>query len=120
MSIVCCGFFFSSRRLHTRCALLTGVQTCALPILGGAGALLPVAVLAAPMQDNVLVYEPPFFESAHPQHALDMVKRLPGFVLVDSDGDVRGFAGATGNVVIDGKPPSSKSESLEEIGRAHV
>src|SRR3546814_4675558 len=27
-----CLFFFSSRRRHTRCALVTGVQTCALPI----------------------------------------------------------------------------------------
>src|SRR3546814_14900385 len=27
-------FFFSSRRRHTRCALVTGVQTCALPICG--------------------------------------------------------------------------------------
>src|SRR3546814_6197532 len=26
-------FCFSSRRRHTRCALVTGVQTCALPIL---------------------------------------------------------------------------------------
>src|SRR3546814_298384 len=26
--------FFSSRRRHTRCALVTGVQTCALPIFG--------------------------------------------------------------------------------------
>src|SRR3546814_1553210 len=25
-------FFFSTRRRHTRCALVTGVQTCALPI----------------------------------------------------------------------------------------
>src|SRR3546814_122830 len=31
MSIIFC-FFFSSRRRHTRCALVTGVQTCALPI----------------------------------------------------------------------------------------
>src|SRR3546814_6423369 len=30
-------FFFSSRRRHTRCALVTGVQTCALPISNGAG-----------------------------------------------------------------------------------
>src|SRR3546814_10872798 len=30
---MCCFcFFFSSRRRHTRCALVTGVQTCALPI----------------------------------------------------------------------------------------
>src|SRR3546814_16729681 len=28
-------FFFSSRRRHTRCALVTGVQTCALPIFTG-------------------------------------------------------------------------------------
>src|SRR3546814_1343102 len=27
-----CFFFFSSRRRHTSCALVTGVQTCALPI----------------------------------------------------------------------------------------
>src|SRR3546814_19085762 len=27
-----CFFFFSSRRRHTRCALVTGVQRCALPI----------------------------------------------------------------------------------------
>src|SRR3546814_2776750 len=27
-----CCFFFSGRRRHTRCALVTGVQTCALPI----------------------------------------------------------------------------------------
>src|SRR3546814_840828 len=30
LCLVC--FFFSSRRRHTRCALVTGVQTCALPI----------------------------------------------------------------------------------------
>src|SRR3546814_2033437 len=30
MFVLC--FFFSSRRRHTRCALVTGVQTCALPI----------------------------------------------------------------------------------------
>src|SRR3546814_14523378 len=32
MSILMILFFFSSRRRHTRCALVTGVQTCALPI----------------------------------------------------------------------------------------
>src|SRR3546814_6590420 len=30
-------FFFSSRRRHTRCALVTGVQTCALPICSTGG-----------------------------------------------------------------------------------
>src|SRR3546814_6497446 len=32
---MCCFCFFSSRRRHTRCALVTGVQTCALPIYRG-------------------------------------------------------------------------------------
>src|SRR3546814_8393459 len=30
--VLCIFFFFSSRRRHTICALVTGVQTCALPI----------------------------------------------------------------------------------------
>src|SRR3546814_3664595 len=32
---MCVYFFFASRRRHTRCALVTGVQTCALPISAG-------------------------------------------------------------------------------------
>src|SRR3546814_7270855 len=36
-----CFFFFSSRRRHTRCALVTGVQTCALPISAVHAACLP-------------------------------------------------------------------------------
>src|SRR3546814_6143718 len=30
--MLCACIFFSRRRRHTRCALVTGVQTCALPI----------------------------------------------------------------------------------------
>src|SRR3546814_1464330 len=45
-------FFFSSRRRHTICALVTGVQTCALPICeilpGNAGARLQVVLDAEP------------------------------------------------------------------------
>src|SRR3546814_3123361 len=42
-------FFFSSRRRHTRCALVTGVQTCALPIsvLSGESASTAAAQIAA-------------------------------------------------------------------------
>src|SRR3546814_6986531 len=44
--------FFSSRRRHTRCALVTGVQTCALPIFGwpGGGAGRCRRIEAAPLQ----------------------------------------------------------------------
>src|SRR3546814_9831228 len=44
--MVVCFVFFSSRRRHTRCALVTGVQTCALPIwLSVAAALLHIACI---------------------------------------------------------------------------
>src|SRR3546814_3922192 len=42
-------FFFSSRRRHTRCALVTGVQTCALPICirnSNTMAIAPTATIA--------------------------------------------------------------------------
>src|SRR3546814_6518315 len=38
-------FFFSSRRRHTRCALVTGVQTCALPICAPAHDTTPLVRL---------------------------------------------------------------------------
>src|SRR3546814_20822512 len=38
-------FFYSSRRRHTSCALVTGVQTCALPILARASAVVITLVL---------------------------------------------------------------------------
>src|SRR3546814_4622250 len=37
MVVVCLVFFCSSRRRHTRCALVSGVQTCALPIYSALG-----------------------------------------------------------------------------------
>src|SRR3546814_4108857 len=50
---LCIIFFFSSRRRHTRCALVTGVQTCALPIFG---ALNPkMLALGGELADGVLL-----------------------------------------------------------------
>src|SRR3546814_6046385 len=51
---MCFGFFFfSSRRRHTRCALVTGVQTCALPIFGAT--LFPHNVGLGAMHDPALM-----------------------------------------------------------------
>src|SRR3546814_19641703 len=41
--------FFSSRRRHTSCALVTGVQTCALPILGLGFASLAMLAACGPV-----------------------------------------------------------------------
>src|SRR3546814_3855309 len=63
------SFFFSSRRRHTRCALVTGVQTCALPIsLGTANVLAmetglpldPAAVMQAVLHGPVAQVWPGF------------------------------------------------------------
>src|SRR3546814_8851568 len=47
-------FFFSSRRRHTRCALVTGVQTCALPISGYSDMAGRARVIAA-LTDKPLI-----------------------------------------------------------------
>src|SRR3546814_6578244 len=54
MIIVFILFFFSSRRRHTRCALVTGVQTCALPIWGGRRARPPhgSGTVRSPLSDG--------------------------------------------------------------------
>src|SRR3546814_3363430 len=46
--ILCFFFFFSSRRRHTRCALWTGVQTCALPISSSAASGSSGSVIGRP------------------------------------------------------------------------
>src|SRR3546814_2600779 len=64
---MCTCFFFSSRRRHTRCALVTGVQTCALPIFR-VNALVPGAVRTPMLQramDNDAGLEP-YLNSIHP------------------------------------------------------
>jgi hypothetical protein len=62
----------------------------------------------------VIAYSRDYFAPFNPADAYDMVRRVPGFTIVDSDPDVRGFAGALGNVLFDGKAPPSKQESIEE------
>lgn len=63
---------------------------------------------------GVLSFTPDDFAASRPNTAQEMVNRLPGFQL-DTGDEVRGFAGAAGNVLIDGQRPTTKSDSLSEI-----
>jgi hypothetical protein len=75
------------------------------------------AVAAAQAADSgVISYPASFFTEARPVTALDMIQRLPGFAFDEGD-QVRGFAGAAGNVLIDGERPTSKAVGLDELLR---
>jgi outer membrane receptor protein involved in Fe transport len=75
----------------------------------------PVAGPETPpiVAEGVTVFPPAFFAAAQPNTAFDMLDRLPGFSFDGGDSSVRGFAGAGGNVLINGARPNSKSDNLE-------
>ncbi len=79
-------------------------------------AVMPASVSAQMRsEEGRIVYEAAFFESFSPANALQMIERLPGFVLESGEMGVRGFGQAAGNVVINGQRPSSKSDSLATV-----
>lgn len=68
----------------------------------------------AERHEGVTVYRPDFFAASRPNTALDMINRLPGFQL-DAGNSARGFAGTAGNILIDGKRPASKSDTVDSV-----
>ncbi len=73
----------------------------------------PAAPAAA--ERGVIAYPPAFFAESRPTSAYDMVLRVPGFTFDKGAVGVRGLAGSSGNVLIDGQPPVSKNDPLDEI-----
>lgn len=75
-----------------------------------------IAQQPASSSDRV-VYEAGFYSAFAPRTALDMINQTPGFVLAseDNDDERRGFAGAVGNVLIDGQRLGAKSQSLRDV-----
>jgi hypothetical protein len=61
-----------------------------------------------------LRYGAEWYRSFAPRTALDMVRQTPGFAL-DQGEARRGLSGAVGNVLVDGRRPSAKEQTLEEI-----
>lgn len=117
------GFPGSFRRPQV--ALLSGValslclpqlataQTVAEPVPVDAPALTPDTSDTATARTTA--YPAAFFAAFAPATALDIVRRVPGFTIEQTDGEVRGFGAAAGNVVFNGARPSSKSDGLETI-----
>src|SRR3546814_5012484 len=92
-------FFFSSRRRHTRCALVTGVQTCALPILDPDGKEVSPGTIGAlvgklPMPPG----SSPTLWNASQRYFDAYLNRFPGYYetgdagVIDEDGYVHVMA----------------------------
>ncbi|GGE39527.1 TonB-dependent receptor [Marinicauda pacifica] len=73
------------------------------------------AVPAVTTSEAIVQYRRSFFDQFTPVTAADMVTRLPGFSLSGGDTDRRGLADAFGNLLINGRRPSDKSQELHDI-----
>lgn len=89
-----------------------GAQT---PRTVDAPAVAAAQPAGTPLANGRTSYDAPYFTQYAPSTALQIVQRVPGFALEETNQDVRGFGGAAGNVVINGQRPSSKSEPLTTI-----
>jgi len=97
----------SIRRAPALCA-------CAALAAAAAPGFAQPAALAPANADARLVYGSDFFASNRPDTAYDMILLLPGFTFEEGD-QVRGFAGAAANVLIDGRRPSAKLDLVADL-----
>ncbi len=98
-------------KLHASAALLALISSTAANAQSTTPGDQPAP---APAQGTrTTSYDAAFFAQYAPRTALDIARRVPGFNLDLGNTDTRGFAGAAGNVVINGARPSSKAETLE-------
>lgn len=88
--------------------LLAALATVAIFGLGN-----PTARAAE--QGAILVYPASYFAGIELNTVRDMITRVPGFVFIDTDSTKRGFGAASGNVLIDGVRPSSKTDTLSSV-----
>jgi hypothetical protein len=102
------------RRGLSQLSLLTLSTVLASPALAQQGDASPAG---STQRAQTAVYDAAFFAPSAPQTALDIARLVPGFSLDLGDTATRGFAGAAGNVVINGARPSSKAESLTDVLR---
>jgi hypothetical protein len=93
---------------HFRLAGAAALSILAYPVL---------SQTAAPLAgSDRVVYDAAFYAAFSPRTALDMIGQTPGFVLNAPEQDERrGFAGAVGNVLVDGERLSAKSQSLRDV-----
>ena len=92
-------------------ALLCSAATAAYADVDTPPPTAPTPDVQTAARDGVNSYPESYFAAQQPNTAYDVVIRLPGFEL-DDGAQIRGFAGAAGNVLIDGQRPTSKTDDL--------
>lgn len=101
------------------CAPLLGLATVS-PVATQESKVLrqepaPVSADTPPLPAAAVeTYPRAFFDRFYPQTALDLLERVPGFSL-EAGAELRGFAGAAGNVLVDGERPTIKAGGLEDF-----
>ncbi len=90
-----------------------GVAALAPSIAAATQIETPAPAAQPPSSGRTTSYDAAFFAQYAPRTALDIAQRVPGFNLDLGNADIRGFAAAAGNVVINGARPSSKADTLE-------
>src|SRR3546814_11932336 len=103
MSMICDSFFFSSRRRHTRCALVTGVQTCASDLTFPAQPVWKRAliVLAGPVTNFLFAIL--IFAAFNMAYGVPQTPPVIGAVEADSAAQEAGLRAGDRIVRIDGR-----------------
>ncbi|MGB6229206.1 MAG: TonB-dependent receptor [Litorimonas sp.] len=81
---------------------------------GTAEPIVAAAVDAPDADGRLETYQRAYFDAFQPVNALDMVRQVPGFSL-ESGGSARGFGEANTNFLVNGRRPSTKSQSAGDI-----
>jgi hypothetical protein len=106
------GGFLLQPRHRSRLLLVCSALCFSAPVPEAQAQTAEVASAA-----DVVVYPAADFTAYSPQTALDMVRRTPGFVLVEGDASIRGYGAAGGNVLVDGARPVSKAGVVDALSR---
>ena len=95
-------------------SLLASLATTLMFLLAQAGVSTAQTIRESGSEQDVVNYPAAFFSRYQPNSALDMLEQLPGFRMATS-GELRGYGSDTGNVLINGRRPSSKRVTVPSI-----
>lgn len=101
--------------MRTKTPAVAVIALAVAAICRAAPAVADVAELPGSRAQRATTYQADYFSQFAPSNALDIVRRVPGFVIEETEGEVRGFSGTAGNVVLNGARPASKSETLSAM-----